>query len=246
VDKAVVAGRVILLDCSLDDRLSNLANRVVDVSAVPDAKFRVRVISDPVPDAYSLTARSDVRSAAFADSLKKDLVQLPRYDTMTRFIYVTSGLLDVLGDTAEVTAVLAREVAHFCRLDQSAALQAAADRRQAAGLVGDVVGLACCLFSPGSSQAYQASSAVGQAAANLAGGFAVIPGYGRAREVAADTLALRYLRTMGLDSSSIVRVLRRLLEKNDTPRPHGRRSFLTDVEPGLGQRLAIVEAAIQR
>jgi predicted Zn-dependent protease len=238
-DRLFVATRVLLSNETVTRELTGILRRVSSVSKVPNIPFTVRVVNDATVNAYSGAGG---------------------------FVYLNTGLLDVLGGKDEVAAVLAHEVAHVANSHQIKMLRKEYRIRAVAADLVDVAAIAAGFFagqavalsvsSQGSYAAYKLSSAADKTAATVVGilgqpvaatmAAAVANGYAREQELESDAEAVGLLHKAGYDPWAMVRVFSKLRSMRDSLgiNRQSYTSSLINAEPGLNERLKKTEQVL--
>lgn len=195
-DHVVVGSQVLLYDEATEARVAAVGQRLAKVAGPEGTAYRFRVVINP---------------------------QVQAYATAAGFIYVHTGLLDVVKDRDELAGVLAHEIAHVRESHLMHRIQDAHTTRvvlQIVGGVGGAVGGALIATSIGASAgAGMAQQLVdqGQQLGELTGALVAqvsIEGYARDQELKADRLAIRYMHDAGFDPYGFVRVLKSLKQLN--------------------------------
>ena len=232
VDQHKVADGIVSLNPALGQKINEIGQRLAAVANRPDLEYTFRVLNDPTINAFA---------------------------TAGGFIYINTGLLDVLRREDEVAAALAHELAHT---NERHALQHAktAPAKRVAGTVGGVVlGAALGEFfsragpAPGTYDPYNTTAnltnigqTIGQSIpAALAD--TSISGYKKEAELQADGLAVQYLSDAGYDPRAMIRLLTTLLsirESLDDQAASRYASHLFAAEPGLDARISTLQSAI--
>ena len=200
-DRAVAASQTILFNDALVERISEIGNRIVKASGEEDMKYTFRVINDPTINAYSAAGG---------------------------FIYVNTGLLDILESEDELAAILAHEIAHITNHHQIKFVYSA-HRKKVAGQIagfffGVVLGAAgAAAMGPApspESPSYSTYRQLTQQMVDLgfkvgeAMGYAMavsmIKGYGKKQELEADRFAIQYTYKAGYDPYALVSVFKKL------------------------------------
>lgn len=149
-----------------DDKLnlyvSRIGSKLVKFSELPDLKYTFTILNDEKVNAFALPGG---------------------------YIYVTRGLLAIVGNEAEMAGVLAHEIAHITARHSSQRYSVTKAKNiglRVLGVVGSIAGA-----PTGASQL-----------ATL-GGEVALKSYSREQELEADMLALRYLSRAGYDPSAL-------------------------------------------
>lgn len=242
-DKVMVSINTFVFNEALASRVNEIGNKVLDASnGHKDVKWTFRVINDPIINAYSAAGG---------------------------FVYIKTGVLDILESEDEVAAVLAHEIAHINESHQmkwvyakhraQVALQTTSIVLMVGGAAaGAAAGAAVAAASSAAAASTSATIAsnlasmgaqtvvqqVGGAAANAII-FTSLKGYGKSRELEADALAVKYLRKANYDPNALVSVFKKLIairEKLEVKENYG--SSLINAEPGLEERTRNAEELI--
>jgi predicted Zn-dependent protease len=238
VDRVMVSNQTILFNQALNKRITEIGNRIAKASDKPNMKYILRVINTPIINAYSASGG---------------------------FVYINTGLLDVLEIEDELAFIIAHEVAHTCKNHQIN-FQYSTHRNMVAGTVGGIfLGFGLGVLGGMAAQSAYSSSAppsmvqqsVGQMyniGFNLGGPISdvivvsMIKGYGKGQELEADALAVRYTKKAGYNPNASIGVFKKLIsirdrlginEKNYT-------SSLINAEPGLEERIQNAEELISK
>lgn len=98
----------VVLNHKLNKRITEIGNRVAKASDKPEIKYTFRIINDSTINAYG------------ADG---------------GFVYINTGLLDVLESEDELAAILGHEIAHISKSHQINSLRSAHQKQMARNLV---------------------------------------------------------------------------------------------------------------
>ncbi len=234
-DRTLVSTQTIVFNQTLNRRINEIGNRIAQHSDRPDASYTFRIINDPTINAYSAAEG---------------------------FIYVTTGLLDILESEEELAAVLAHEIGHVSKNHQINFIYAA-HRRQIAGQVtGAFLGAALGTAMGAATQSAYGSSyynnyysqsytqqaidlgrQIGEAIGN-AMYVSMVKGYGRKQELQADALAIQYSKNSGYNPHALISVFQKLISIRDRLglSKTSYLSSLINAEPGLEERVKQVES----
>lgn len=160
--KEVVASIGIYDDPELSAYVEGLVSEIVSVSEMSGEKFTVTVLDSPDVNAFA---------------------------TKDNYVYINRGLLNYVGNEAQLVSVLAHEVAHVTQRHVSAMPKAAGGARFVAWLAAAL---------SGSQDVYEA----GMAYAN-----SLLKGHGRDNELEADETAARYMAKLGYDPDEMLEML---------------------------------------
>ncbi len=167
------------------------------------------------------------------------------YSQPDGYVYVTTGLLDVLKDRDELAAIIGHEVAHVCEKHMEKQIRMASGLSFALQVLGSVGGGVMAAGAGGGIT----GSLVNNAAQSVIGGIggfmaqAMIMGYGREQELDADKLGMTYLKQSGRDPEAFVRALEALEGYEKEARTAGIpvATKLINARPGLEERLQIAQ-----
>lgn len=237
VDRGVLSQQVLVLHEAVNTKINAIGARLAKAAGKTDIQHTFRVVNDPTINAYSAAGG---------------------------FVYVTTGLLDILESEDELAAVLAHELHHTNASHQINTIYAARRSEVAGRIAGTalyvVVGAGFAMLGAKTAQAgyTQAAPQVTEVGAKLGSGLggllgksvtvSMVQGYGKDRELEADAQALQYLKKAGYDPKAFIRVLHRLISIRDQLEINEKNytSSLINAEPGLEERLKTVESHMTR
>lgn len=235
VDNVMCSSRTLVFHEALNRKINEIGDKIVKASDRPDMKCTFRVINDTTINAYS---------------------------TSGGFVYINTGLLDILESEDELASIIAHEVAHvngnhaikFLNKERSSEIIGNITARFISETIGMLLG----------SVAQQSSSPVVQGAIGgvLLSGIdtqlwgpavdamvvSMITGYGKKNEFEADTLSVKYAKKAGYDPSTLIGFFKKCIlirnrlcvsEKNYI-------SKLINAEPGLEERMKNIEELITK
>lgn len=230
-DRFFISTHTILFDEVLNKRITEIGNRVAKVSDKPDMEYTFRIVNDPVINAYS---------------------------TAGGYVYINTGLLDVLESEDELAAVLGHEIVHTNKSHQINFARAMHR--------GEVVGIAIAvllssLVNVGAQAAMGPSTPetafshsiyehftypeIQRLAGEVGGGIAIsiVQGYGKKQELEADVLAIQYIKKAGYDPNAMISVLKRMISVRNRLKINENNyvSKLINAEPGLEERIKNAE-----
>ncbi len=234
-DRAKLSSGIIVFHDALNRQINAIGQRLARVSRPVGVSYTFRVMNDSLIDASSAAGG---------------------------FVYLNTGLLDVLEREDEVAAVIAHELAHITESHQlkfveSTHRKAVVGSMVSNALSGALSGLAASAvpypapyLSPEATLWYQwQQHVIGNLGAELGWSMGealtlcMITGYGKRQELAADARALQYLRDAGYDPYALIRVFQKLKSIRDrvisTKEPF--LSHLANAEPGLERRIKNAE-----
>ncbi|MBI4707973.1 MAG: M48 family metalloprotease [Candidatus Omnitrophica bacterium] len=235
-DRVVVATQTILFNDALTKRVTKIGNKVAKATDKPDMKYTFRIISDPTINAYSASGG---------------------------FVYINTGLLDVLESEDELATILAHEIHHTNASHQINFIYAA-HRRKVAGQVtgvltstvlGAVAGVAGEIYkaqNPYNPYASQMADQVYKSAVEVGLKLgdemtvSMIKGYGKKQELEADAYAVKYTQKAGYDPNALIGVFKKLVSIRNRLGINERNyvSSLINAEPGLEERIKNAEELI--
>ena len=207
-------------------RITEIGNRIAKAADRPDMQYTFRVINNPIINAFSASGG---------------------------YVYINTGLLDILESEDELAAVLAHEIGHTSKNHQIKFLNSK-HRSEVAGLVAGIL-LSSALAAgaaygasstpygemfvgPAVDLGFQVGGAVGSVLT-----VSLIKGYGKRRELEADALAIKYTKEVGYDPNALISVFKKLLTiKNRLGiNDNNYVSGLINAEPGLDKRIMEAE-----
>lgn len=154
-------------DPGLQAYVAGIGQRLVRQTETPQAEFRFTVLNSDIVNAMALPGG---------------------------FIYISRGLLGLVGNEAELAGVLGHEIGHVMARHSTQRLSQAQAANLFLGVLGAVVGV------PGVADI--ASMGVG----------AYLQSYSRENEFEADSLGARYISRAGYDTDAVVHMLSKLRE----------------------------------
>ena len=247
-DRTLVANKILILDYELNQRLEQIGRKLIAGSHPKDLNYTFRIINDPTINAFSAAGG---------------------------FIYVNSGLLDILESEDQVAAVLAHEIVHADKNHQINAVRTAEAAKVGTVTSGILLGAVLGgLAAAGGAAAYRPRSGynpnswsaqmarynaeqttrqmthLGTGLGVALGGamsLSMVKGYGRDREEEADRLGLQYMQKANYDPNAMVGVLKKFISIRDQLgiTQNNYISKLINAEPGLAERLEKVEQALK-
>lgn len=228
-DRVIVSSQTILFSEALSERISEIGNTVAGVSERPGMNYTFRIINDPTINAYSVSGG---------------------------FIYVTTGLLDILESEDELAGVLAHEIHHTNASHQMKFIYAAYQRRIAGSILGIFFGYllgAGAAHAVANSPYYAMSEQLAQERVRTAVklgmalgdeiGVWMVKGYGKEQELEADARAVEYTQKAGYDPQALISVFKKLISIRKALGINERNyvSSLINAEPGLEERIRNAE-----
>ena len=192
-------------DQKLADYVTSVGGRVVESRQRDKITYRFFVVENPLVNAFALPGG---------------------------YVYVTTGLLALLEDEAELAAVLGHEVAHVEERHGVEKMRKAVLAEKGADYSGEAMG--------GGAMSQEVARLVANVFANLA-----LSGYGRKQEIQADELGLTMANAAGYDPAGAVRTFERLLEQEGGASGKKLANFLSS-HPPTAKRIKQAEAQIAR
>jgi predicted Zn-dependent protease len=234
-DRFFISTHTILFDEALNKRINEIGNRVAKASGKLDVKYTFRVVNDPIINAYSAAGG---------------------------YIYINTGLLDVLESEDELASVVAHEIAHTNKGHQIGFAKAARSAEISSFIIGSI--LSAAIATAISTVGQQSDSPVvqgvtsgalisgidSQFAGAVVGGIVVhmLNGYGTENEIEADTLAIQYTKKAGYNPNAAINVFKRMINIRDRLEitENNYVSKLINAEPGLEERIKNAEDTISK
>jgi predicted Zn-dependent protease len=229
-DKRIVSTQTILFNETVNQKILEIGNKVAKASKKQDMKYTFRVINNPTINAYAAAGG---------------------------FVYINTGLLDILETEDELAAILAHEIHHTNASHQINFIYAAERDR----IIGEIVGAVLSGALAGATQsvyqqnpgAYQINPYMAeyniQQMRNLGRemgsgiGVSMIKGYGKEQELEADAHAIQYTKKAGYDPNALIGVFKKLTSMRDRLGINEKSyaSSLINAEPGLEERIKNTE-----
>jgi predicted Zn-dependent protease len=236
VDRMLLSTETIVLNEKLNQKINEIGNKVARSSENQLPFYTFRVLNNPTLNAMSAAGG---------------------------YIYIYSGLLDILESEDELAGVLGHEIGHTNNNHQKK-LQVAEYRTTVAGIYALKVLFNALDFGAMAGGYALGSSGMSPIAQNLAGlGISVatgtsknivaqtgvalmvsaIQGYSQNQELEADELAVKSAFKAGYDPKAYLNVNKRLLKIRDSlgPRKEKYMSSLINAKPGLEERIKNLE-----
>ena len=230
IDQYMVGREVVLFAPNLEEHIHHVADRLQKANSL-DGEFRVRLLNNPVANAYAAPGG---------------------------FLYITTGLLELTKSDDELAGVMAHEMAHVVQHDYFAEWESVQKKAKRFERFVDItsfvvsLGAAWAVGPPkglnlGDVLSRVSETLVIEISANEAlgtvGGLVLmssLSGYERERELEADTLAISYTERAGYDPLLLIALLKRLafLEaRARTAQEPPYVSKLINAKPGLDARI---------
>lgn len=234
MDRAIISCYTLLLDNTIIDKINKIGNRIAKVSNKPNIKYTFRVVNDSTINAYSVAGG---------------------------FVYINTGLLNIIESEDELAAVLAHEIAHINEGHQIKFIQTEHKRVLVAKAVGILVysivhsSLETILRNrsayypftdPLTLQGIQELAAsLGEEVGNAVL-IAMSNGYTKKMEFEADFLAIKYLIKAGYNPNAMINLFKKLMIIRDKLHitKENYISNLINAEPGLEARIKHIETLI--
>jgi predicted Zn-dependent protease len=238
-DRILVTSKTVIFEDQVNKKIEAITLKLTTASDKPLGKYVIRVMNDPVINAYSAAGGH---------------------------IYLNTGLLDILESEDELAFILGHEIAHTNQNDQVNFLVAAHQKKVAGQVVGTILGAALgagLAMGTGAAfgRSYQYNPMAQQMTGQMAGtglqvgqllgaamSVSMIKGYGKEQELRADDLAIANMHRAGYDPEAAVGVFKKLAairDKLGTARTKYA-SNLINSEPGLEQRLTKVQEGLSK
>jgi predicted Zn-dependent protease len=227
-DRFLGSTETFVFDEKLNEKINEIGNRVEEAANSKNMQYTYRVINSPVINAYSVSGG---------------------------FVYITTGLLDVLESEDELASIIAHEI-HHINADHQIRFLYSAHRKKAAGEVGGLilgVFLGAALGQLGQSQSSISSSYNNsiitrqlvdlgmQAGQTISSALTIssIKGYGKKQELEADRYAVQHTKKAGYDPRAYVHVFERFIQIRDKLKMNKVAfiSSLLNAKPGLEERI---------
>ena len=217
-DRMVVAQQTILFNNALNKRINEIGNCIAKASDRPDIKYTFRVVNDPTINAFAAAGG---------------------------FVYVNTGLLDILESEDELAVILGHEIGHVSKKHQINFIHSAHRRKVAGKVVGVLLG---AVLIVGTSAAVGPSNMPQQVADDMMDfgilvgddmAISMIKGYGKKQELEADRLAVQYTLKAGYNPNALVSVFQRLksIKNRLEYKERVRTASLVNAKPGLEERI---------
>ena len=236
IDKEAISIKTCVLDENLNRRINEIGNRVADASGQPEIEYTFRIINDPTINAYAVPGG---------------------------FVYVNTGLLDILESEDKLAAILGHGYAHITKSHLIKSIRSAHQKQiikqalvDATVKVAAQAAAASVPLGPGGSTARKdfaylaAGTATGAVAYPLSDAMliAMINGYSREQESEADALAIQYSSKAGYDPNALVKFFTRLTSFRDKLKATEPKyvSSLINAKPGLEERIKQAEKLIPK
>jgi len=232
-DRLITSSHIILFDEALTKRIAEIGNKVIKASDKPDVNCTFRIINNPTINAYSTASGK------------------------RNFIYINTGLLDIIESEDELAVVLAHEIAHAVKKHQIKFLKSVAWSVFVKNFLlefgADVAGIYLGpVLAPSAASAVHTSQIVTSTTAFL-GSKAVAPiivtivqGYGKKQELEADALGIKYAAKAGYQPTAYIAFLKKLKSIKDKLKINEKNyaSCLINAKPGLEERIKYAEKLI--
>jgi len=162
------------------------------------------------------------------------------------YIYITTGLLDILETKDEVAAILGHEIGHVCERHSIRTLQSAQNTNMIGGLLAVTAAVATAVLTYDSNTGTYSpdlSSLAGQVAFMSA--VIVHQGYSRAYENTADELGIEYIYKAGYDPEGAAGALDKLLNVEKDRKDKVKYTLLS-THPPIESRIRRVKEIIEK
>jgi len=233
-DRKVLSEKTVVLDYALSDRINKIGNRVVRASDRPDMKYTFRVLNDPTINAFSAAGG---------------------------FVYINTGLLDVLESEEQLAAVLAHEIGHVSKQHvlKSIRKRRATSDILSVSMTAALATAAAYAVGPGASQLAPPQrddlmKGLGELSADIGMrlgeemALVIAKGYNKQLELDADALAIRYANKAGYDPNALVSTFKIFVSIRDRLKINENNyvSSLINAKPGLEERIKQAEKLISK
>lgn len=231
-DRTIFFNTVLLINKTLSKHLQKICDEISQSNGFK-MKFKVRVINDPVVNAYSAAGG---------------------------FIYINTGLLDVIKSKAQIAAIIAHEIAHIHKKHQLQVYLKEYEQKYSTENSNSVLdGLASISISLVTSTSTAPTNFSGRLISNFPKiGMNIIKdlliandtsikalnGYSPSFELDADKSAIQYLRNTSYSPKALKEVLLLLFDKKGKAKTNNKYlyiSHLVTAEPGLNKRIRQIE-----
>jgi predicted Zn-dependent protease len=230
IDQYMLGREVILFAPGLEDRVSQIADRLKKANSL-DPDFRVRLLNNPVANAYASPGG---------------------------FLYVTTGLVELSKSDDELAGAISHELAHVVQHHYFAEWEAISKKTERYERYADIAGFivsvgAAWVIGPPKGSSFGDVFArvdegvvikvVANAALATIGGLVLmssLTGYERERELEADSLAIIYTERAGYNPRALIALLKRLAFLEARARSAKEPQYvskLVSAKPGLDSRI---------
>jgi len=233
-DRLITSSHIILFDEALTQKIVEIGNKIIKASDKPDMNCTFRILNDPTINAYSTASGEG------------------------SFIYVNTGLLDIIESEDELAGVLAHEIAHAVKKHQIKFLKSefwstfvgSFLLEFGAGVAGIYLGHT---LAPSDVIRAQQIGEIVTYTTGFLGSKAVAPiivtiiqGYRKEHELEADALAIRYMAKAGYQPTAYIAFLKKLKSIRDKLKINEKNyaSCLINAKPGLEERIKYVKRLI--
>lgn len=235
MDRVIVTSNVVVVDPSLNRRVSEIGQRIIQTADMPNLKCTFRIINNPGINAY--TAGGE-------------------------FVYINTGLLDILESEDEVAAVIAHELGHICRAHPLSFYKSSEGSRKfwsnTASLVGGLLSVsvsnALKMDPMTNPYSYNEDMFLLNAGLSIAVAQVTAPllkawqnGYGKSHECEADDLSVIYLHKAGYDPRAFLSFLKKIYTVREKLELNKQKcvSHVINAEPGIEEREKRISEKIQ-
>lgn len=208
--------------------IESIGQNLAKQSERPNIKYCFRILNDPSINAFSGPAG---------------------------YIYITSGLLNVINSKEELAGILGHEIGHVAHRDQVDRIYALQRMEWTSLIIGSLVagvtqGLlgAAVPYTPGSLTSYLQQQMIQKLTNQIGGAIgnfmftSMFEGYSQADELKADETSVDYSLKAGYDPRGIVRAFETLLKVKELKEKVDKEkalitTSLINAKPGLAQRI---------
>ena len=235
VDRVITTSNSFILDPELNKRVTEIGNKIGKASGDYGLNYTFRIVNDQVVNARCASGG---------------------------FIYINTGLLDIVESKDELAGIIGHEIAHANMRHQVRFLNSSYRKAKTVSIVTNTIGTAASIAGAGAiigalgtSVAaelciHTSDALISEFFSTIGGAVAQgwITGYGKKQEIEADSLAIKYMAKVGYDPNAMVNFFKKLVKirnklKSDNL-PCG--SNLINSEPGLEERIENIEGLITK
>ena len=159
------------------------------------------------------------------------------------YVYITTGILDMMTCKDELAGVFAHEIGHICARHSIKSFYGKENAKVAIVLVS--VGAAC--LGAATTQDPSIGSDIGRAMADISSLIAIITvqGYSRQDEYQADALAVKYTKKLGYDPLKMIDLLKKMRKEREEEAGEKTNYSLLDSHPSPEDREENIKEQIE-